>query len=194
MRPFLSSRTNSSVIKELPEEQPHLLLFDGRYTAPDRLDLDYIAYTHLQKVLEDAHDKLSYGIPLIIEFTALASDISIFDAAFWTSAVAFMPRSQFNGSSGPLTRNDKEHSVTPLLISLPHVLTLLRLFTTVSARNVSEHSAKRLRRACTQISNYQPRVKRELGSSWRSERVMTSWMAGLYECGLIVRWEVIVQK
>ncbi|KAF9014004.1 hypothetical protein BDQ17DRAFT_1341896 [Cyathus striatus] len=168
---------------------------EGINTATDNatltFDLDYVPCPLLACAISHIQLRLNYKRGAIINFTALSPEVTFLGDSFLAAAIPFLPRN----ASTRLHVRTCSALLTPVQ---RHVHLLSSSFTIQNMSNVSLKHATRLQLIARDLADdYMKRTEfiEKWGiKSWREQRTMLSWEAGLLKAGILTRWQVVVQS
>ncbi|KAI0373029.1 hypothetical protein BV20DRAFT_1119564 [Pilatotrama ljubarskyi] len=189
---------------------PSTLFFSMLYENAPAVSLDCVPYHALERTVRKLQDALAPGSYLTVGLTTRAGPAaraSLLDPKTIITALPFFPRAYLRARPRPnaeehASANNSERSTTPLLATLPHVLSLLTSgrspLSVTLVRNVSAEYAVFLRRSVRDLEDdweIRDAFVREWGvRGWREERVCTAWEAALVDIGWVAGWAVVVRK
>ncbi len=163
---------------------------------PSTLCLDFLPHAHLEPFIRHLQSTLRPGTSVILEFSTLASTISLFSTQFIFCALAFLPHKHMH---------QPQRTSLPLLNSLTRVVELSSTscsttasFSIESLENVSEKYAVALISAATELA--EAREVRELYvrrfglQGWKAQKFWMEWEAAVVRAGLLERWVLTVHK
>ncbi|TFK42387.1 hypothetical protein BDQ12DRAFT_676119 [Crucibulum laeve] len=161
------------------------------------LDLDYVPYQHIQSSIQKTLSSLQPGTSLVVNFTAIQQATAYLDEQFVLCAIPFLPRKYGNSH----TKKKHVRTAVPLYLTLPHALEIISNApnTTIhSVENASRERALSLQ-AWEQLLVHDRKLRSvyidENGiESWRENRFLLAWEAGLLMAEFLIRWHVVIQK